>query len=90
MLRKNRKEQPGKWARSVVPCVLFCVAALAKPLVAWAQPMPGDVFREYLWTNEKGDCRRRAARGGAGRLRRPCRSRCRIAFDLTHATKAES
>ena len=36
--------------KEVVALVLLIEGA-----VGLAQPMPGDVFREYLWWNEKGD-----------------------------------
>jgi hypothetical protein len=58
---------------------------------AWAVPVPGDVFREYLWWNEKGDA------GGAFRVgERGMDAGHATApvvldhdFDLENATKAE-
>lgn len=35
--------------------VMAVLVLLGGAVVGWAQPVPGDVFREYLWWNEKGD-----------------------------------
>ncbi len=37
--------------------VLWVVAAVLMGVAAagWSQPVPGDVFREHMWWNEKGD-----------------------------------
>ena len=54
---------------------------------AFAQPVPGDVFREYMWYNKDGDA------GGALRVGGRIGYEGRIAldhdFDLEHAIKAE-
>lgn len=39
---------------SVRSCVCVAALVLAAPLASRAQPGPGDVFREYLWTNPDG------------------------------------
>jgi len=72
------------------PYLLFLSLALvlAAPLALRAQPQPGDVFREYYWTNTGGD--------GDGFLRVGGRvgyggGPLQLAhqFDLEHATRAE-
>jgi hypothetical protein len=67
---------------------LSLALVLAAPLALRAQPQPGDVFREYYWTNTGGD--------GDGFLRVGGRvgyggGPLQLAhqFDLEHATRAE-
>lgn len=51
MIMKYRLSIPH--AKSLCWAGLFLLAGL--PMSLPGQPKPGDVFREYLWTNEKGD-----------------------------------
>ena len=37
-------------------CVFVGLFLAAVPMPVVAQPGPGDLFREYRWTNEHGDC----------------------------------
>lgn len=65
----------------------------------YAQPMPGDVFREYMWWNERGDAGGALRVGGKHGQEHPDRGWAHgyinapivldHAFDLEHATKAE-
>ena len=43
--------------RQVCPtcCILWGILLISLPNIASANPQPGDVFREYRWTNEGGD-----------------------------------
>jgi hypothetical protein len=55
---------------------------------SWAQPQPGDVFREYVWSKEGGDAGGALRVGGrvgygGGTIALPHQ------FDLEHATRAE-
>jgi len=70
-------------------CLLSCAAFLvALSCPAIAQPRPGDVFKEYYWTNEGGDADGTLRVGGkldygGGPIELP------HDFDLEHATRAE-
>ena len=65
----------------------------------WAEPIPGDVFREYMWFNEKGDAGQSLRVGGKHGQEHPDRGwahdyiNAPVAlehkFDLDHAVKAE-
>ena len=80
-------------ARGEVPIawklILACVAILVTwPAALRAQPSPGDVFREYLWTHVKGDAGGSLRVGGkvgygGGPVSLP------HDIDLRNATKAE-
>lgn len=64
---------------------LFCAAV---PVTAIAQSGPGDLFREYRWTNEHGDCSGALRVGGqldygGGPIQ------ISHEIDLDHATRAE-
>jgi hypothetical protein len=67
--------------------VILCALASAIPLVARAQPQPGDVFHEYYWTlgGKQGGFLRVGGREGygGGPVTLPQQ------FDLEHATRAE-
>ena len=84
--------------KRTVICIVVSVTALVSG-VASAQPRPGDVFREYLWYNEKGDAGQTLRVGGKKGEVHPDRGSAHDyinapvtldhAFDLEHATKAE-
>jgi hypothetical protein len=78
-------------------------AAIAVLIAGWglasADPAPGDVFREYMWWNEKGDAGGSLRVGGKHGQKHPDRGWAHDYinaavvldhdFDLEHATKAE-
>jgi len=43
---------------------LFVIQFLSITLLAFAQPAPGDLYKEYKWFNESGDCRGALRVGG--------------------------
>ena len=43
---------------------LFVIQFLGITLLAFAQPAPGDLYKEYKWFNESGDCRGALRVGG--------------------------
>lgn len=66
--------------------VVILLGPAAEPVQS--QPQPGDLFREYLWTNERGDAGGSLRVGGrvgygGGPIALPHN------FDLAHAIKAE-
>ena len=80
--------------------------ALVFGIVLWAacpcmlaEPIPGDVFREYMWFNEKGDAGQSLRVGGKHGQEHPDRGwahdyinapvTLKHNFDLEHAIKAE-
>jgi hypothetical protein len=88
MAENNELPRTLRYARQFALAVLFGCVILTAPLVARAQPRPGDVFREYLWTNEKGNAGGALRVGGkvgygGGPIALPQQ------FDLHDATKAE-
>ena len=66
---------------------VFSVAVMMLQIEAFAQPVPGDVFREYMWYKKDGDA------GGALRVGGKIGYKGIITvdhdFNLEHATKAE-
>ena len=77
---------------------VIVVVTIAQGLTC-AQPIPGDVFREYLWFNEKGDAGQSLRVGGRHGQEHPDRGWAhdyinapvvlKHNFDLEHAVKAE-
>lgn len=67
--------------------LLVLAVAIVPSVGAFSQPVPGDVFREYMWHNEGGSA------GGALRVGGRVGDEGSISldhdFDLKHATKAE-
>ncbi|MHC4117789.1 MAG: hypothetical protein ACYSWO_09810 [Planctomycetota bacterium] len=67
--------------------LLILVVTIMPSVGAFAQPVPGDVFREYMWHKEGGDA------GGSLRVGGRVGYEGSISidrdFDLEHATKAE-
>ena len=73
---------------SIIAALLHTGEAAAESGAPFPHPEPGDVFREYLWTNEGGDAGGALRVGGrvgygGGPVALP------HALDLTHATRAE-
>ena len=66
---------------------LFMAIVMISTVEAFSQPAPGDVFREYMWSQEDGDA------GGSlrvgGRVGYEGSINLEHDFDLEHATKAE-
>jgi len=88
MGRSRTAPRPLRFGSRWTLTILLWFAALAEPLIGWGQPTPSDVFREYLWTNEKGDAGgalRVGGRVGYGGHPIPLPHE----FDLRDATKAE-
>lgn len=77
----------------------FVLVVMMLPGVGWARPVPGDVFREYLWWNEQGDAGGSLRVGGKHGEEHPDRGwahdyiNAPVAlthdFDLEHAIAAE-
>ena len=69
-------------------CLLILSVAVAMPQTkAFSQPVPGDVFREYMWYNKDGDAGE-ALRVG-GKVGYDSHIALDHEFDLEHAIKAE-
>ena len=74
--------------RLVANFAVVLPVVLVAPGSSWAQPKPGDVFREYLWTEADGDAGGALRVGGrlgygGGAVTLPQE------LDLTDATRAE-
>ena len=72
----------------LIQCVIFGLVLKASPAELRAAPRPGDVFREYRWTNNGGDAGGSLRVGGkvgygGSNLDFP------HSLDLVHATRAE-
>lgn len=79
--------------------LLMALVLMVLPAVGFSRPVPGDVFREYMWWNEKGDAGGSLRVGGKQGEEHPDRGWAHDyinaavilpqEFDLEHAIKAE-
>lgn len=86
---------------AITKVTVFAIAVIVTIVqgITYAQPIPGDVFREYLWFNEKGDAGQALRVGGKHGQEHPDRGWAhdyinapvvlKHNFDLEHAVKAE-